>query len=278
MWDLSEINDSVKKVTINKEWSWNIIDDVESTWFSVLKSFKIVLEWILLIYIVYAWATMVMSMWSDDAKLTKAKTQIRYSLIAIVFINVPWTLFNAIYTEEKTKTIWVDGSTFTDSWNTNILINLGWFGNGIFSNIISAIEVLIFIIAIYSIIMAGIKIMTSRWRDEKVTEAKGKMLYSLFALIFVWFIEAWKQFAVKWDLQLISWETWIFGKMMDISLLFAWPTVMVFLTIAWYYYITSNWDEEKTKKAKSIVINTLIAIVLLLVMVVFLNDLLTLWK
>jgi hypothetical protein len=125
--------------------------------------------------------------------------------------------------------------------------------------------------------MAGIKIMTSRWRDEKVTEAKWKMLYTLFALIFVWFIEAWKQFAIKWDMELLSWETWIFWKMIDIALLFAGPTVIIFLTYAGYIYITSNWDEEKVKKSKSIIINTLIAIVLLLVMVVFLNDLLTLW-
>jgi hypothetical protein len=125
--------------------------------------------------------------------------------------------------------------------------------------------------------MAGIKIMTSRWKDEKITEAKWKMLYSFFALIFVWFIEAWKQFAVTWDMKLIGWETWIFWKMTDIALLFAGPTVMIFLTYAWYIYITSNGDEDKVKNAKSIIINTLIGIALLLVMVVFLNDLMTLW-
>jgi hypothetical protein len=277
--ELSTIGE-IKNVTINKEWTWNVINDVKETWFSILNNFKIVLEWILLIYVVYAGATMIMSMWSDDSKLTKAKTQLRYSLLAIVFINVPWTIYLAINNENGWKNIWSDAGTYTESLNTNLFIDLGWFGNWILSYIISAMEVLIFAIAIYVIVMAGIKIMTSRWRDEKITEAKGKILYSFFALIFVWFMEAWKQFAVKWDLTLLSWEdwkAWIFWKIIDIALLFAWPTVIVFLSIAGYYYITSNWDEEKAKKAKNIVINTLIAIVLLLVMVVFLNDLITLW-
>lgn len=276
--DISNIQSSwIVNATIHKEWTWDIVKDVQTTWFSILKNIKIVLEWILLIYIVYTGAKMIMSMWSDDAELTKAKTQLWYSLVAVVFINVPWTIFNAIYSEDTSKTVWSDASTFTDSWNTNILINLNLFGDWIFTDIISAIEVFIFIIAIYVIIMAGIKMMTSRWRDEKVTEAKWKFLYSLFALIFVWFIEAWKQFAVKWDLHLIAGWNWIFWKMMNIALLFAGPTVIIFLTYAWYIYITATWDEDKSKKAKSIIINTVIGILLLLVMVVFLNDLLTLW-
>jgi len=48
------------------------------------------------------------------------------------------------------------------------------------------------------------------------------------------------------------------------------------LTLAGYYYITSNGDEDKVKKAKSIIINVLIAIVLLLASYTFLLDLKTL--
>ena len=275
IWDIESI-DSIKNVTIEKTWSWDIVKDIEDTWFSLLKNVKIILEWVLLIFIVYIWATMIMSFGSDDAKLTKSKTQIWYALIAIVFINVPWTIFNAIYKKEDGgKTIWADNNTFTETSNTNIFIELNMFGNWIFSNIISALQVLIFAIALYVAIMAGIKIMNSRWRDEKITEAKWKILYSLFALIFVWFMEAWKQFAIRWDIWLLSWKEGIFGKAVDISLLFAGPIAMIFLTLAAYYYITANWEEEKTKKAKSIIVNTLIAIVLLLVMVTFLNDILT---
>jgi len=193
--DLSAIKDSeITKVTIDKEWDSDIIKNVEDTWFSLLKNVKIVLEWILLIYIVYVWATMVMSMWSDDAKLTKAKTQLRYSLVAIVFINVPWVIYEAITFSNWNKNIdWWGWWSFTDPNSRNILLNMDLFREWILANIISAIEVFIFIIAIYVIVMAGIKMMTSRWRDEKVKEVKEKILYSGIALVFVGFIEAWKQ-------------------------------------------------------------------------------------
>ena len=268
----------ITSVTIDKTWTWDIVKDIEFSWFSLLKNIKIVLEWVLVIFIVYTWANMIMSMWDDEAKITKAKKQIRFSLIAIVFINIPWTIYNTLFLEDSWKNIWHNAWVFTDSQNTNLLINLWLFKNWILSYIVSAIEVAIFTIAIYVTIMAWIKLMRSRWRDEKITEAKQKFLYSLFAILFVWFIEAWKQFAITWNLSLVSWTDWIFGKLINITLLFAGPTVIVFLTYAWYIYITSNWEEEKAKKAKSIVINTLIAIMILLVMVVFLNDLLTLWK
>jgi len=125
--------------------------------------------------------------------------------------------------------------------------------------------------------MAGIKMLTSRWRDEKVKEVKEKILYSMFAMIFVGFIEAWKQVIINWKISGWAWSaTYVFGKLIDMALLFAGPVAILFLTYAWYIYISSNWDEDKVKKAKSIIINTLIATVLLIIMVTFLNDLITL--
>ena len=279
IWDIDWIN-KITQVTIEKTWDSNIVKAANNFWFNILRIAKIVLEAILILIIVYVWWKMIMSMWADDWELTKAKTQLRYTLIAIVFINVPWVIYKAITISNWNKNInrWIWWS-FTDPNAKNILVNMDLFSgnNGILTNIISALEVMIFIIAIYVIIMAGIKMMTSRWRDEKVKEVKEKILYSLIALVFVWFIEAFKQVLITWKM---SWwtnsATYVFWKLTDISLLFAGPVVIVFLTYAGYIYISSNWDEEKVKKAKSIIINTLIATILLIMMVTFLNDLITL--
>ena len=268
----------IKKVSIEKATSWDIVKDVNSLWFSVLRILKIILQWILLIYIVYIWVSMIISMGTDDDRLSKAKNQLWYSLVALVFINIPWTIYLAIKNDNTTAvddgTINADDFSSTDA-NTNIFVNLWLFNdkNWILSDIIAALEVFIFAIAIFVIITAGIKIMTSRWRDEKITEAKWKILYSIFAMIFVGFVDAWTQLAITWDLQF---GTSIFGRMIDLSLLFAGPVVIFFLSLAAYYYITSNGDEERVKKAKSIIVNTLIATVLLILMVTFLNDLITL--
>ena len=100
-----------------------------------------------------------------------------------------------------------------------------------------------------------------------------KILYSIFAMIFVWMIEGWKRLSITWNLEL---GTTIFSQLTNLALLFAWPIVIFFLTLAGYYYISSNGDEERIKKAKAIIINTVIAILILIVMVTFLNDVITL--
>ena len=156
-----------------------------------------------------------------------------------------------------------------------MLVNLRQFGlkNGTLSDIASFLEYLILWIAVFMIVIAGINIMTSRWREEKISEAKSKILYSLFALIFVWLIEAW--------IRMIQWgnldnSAFVFGSIVNLALFLAWPVALFFLTLAGYYYITSNGEEERVKKAKSIIVNTLIGCLLLVVMMTFLVDLNTL--
>jgi len=276
IWDIDTWK--ITEVTIDKTGESDIVEEANNFGFNILRIAKIILQALLVVFIVYIGWKMIMSMWEDDAELTKAKSQIRYSLLAIVFINIPWVIYEAITFSNWNKTIhwWV---SFTDPNSRNLLINMNLFSwtNWFITNIISAIEVFIFIIAIFVIVMAGIKMMTSRWRDEKVKEVKEKIMYSGFAMVFVWFIEAWKQVIITWKIS--GWKgsaTYVFGKLIDMALLFAGPVAIAFLTYAWYIYISSNWDEDKVKKAKSIIINTLIWTLLLIIMVTFLNDLITL--
>jgi hypothetical protein len=278
IWDLDLTE--IKKNTIEKTGDSDLVWAANDFWFNLLRIAKIILQALLVVYVVYIGWKMIMSMWEDEWELTKAKSQLWYSLIAIVFINIPWVIYEAITFSNWNKSInWWVWPWFTDDWARNILLNMDLFSwsNGFLTNIVSALQVFIFIIAVYVIIMAGIKMMTSRWKVDKVKDVKEKILYSMFAMIFVWFIEAWKQVIITWNISGWTWSaTYVFGKVIDMALLFAGPVAILFLTYAWYIYISSNWDDEKVKKAKSIIINTLIATVLLLIMVTFLNDLITL--
>ncbi|MDQ7023409.1 MAG: hypothetical protein Q9M97_07955 [Candidatus Gracilibacteria bacterium] len=275
--DISGIN-KITQTSIEKTGDTDIVKAANDIGFSLLRIAKIILQALLVVYIVYVGGKMIMSMGSDEGELTKAKSQLWYSLIAIVFINVPGVMYEAITFSNGNKNINGGvGGTFVDPNSKNILVNMDLFGNGFLANIVSALEVFIFIIAVYVIIMAGIKMMTARGRDEKIKEGKEKLLYSIFAMIFVGFIEAWKQVATSGKITGGEGSaTYIFGKAIDMSLLIAGPVAMIFLTYAGYIYITSNGDEDKVKKAKSIIINTLLATLLLITMVTFLNDLITL--
>jgi hypothetical protein len=115
--------------------------------------------------------------------------------------------------------------------------------------------------------------MISRWREDEVTEAKNKITWSIIWLIFIWFIEGWKRIVYNGDVS--DWAN-LFHTMEELALFFAWPVAIFFLTLAWYYYITSNGEEDRVKKAKSIVINTFIATLILLASHAILKDLITL--
>ena len=252
--------------------STNPIDSIESIWFNILGIIKLAIEWILVIFIVYIWAQMIWSMWSDEEALSKSKKQIMYSVIAVLFINMPWDLYLSFHKDipwnvwNKMNTWWFlnnlgESNMFFDAFN---------FWYTFWDQIVWFLSVLISSIAIVMIVYEALKLISSRWREEKITEAKNKVVYSILALVFVWIIQVWKSFAFSFK---VSEITNIFSNLADLALFFAWPIAFFFLTIAAYYYITSAWDEEKVKKAKSIVINTVLATLILLAAYTFLLDL-----
>jgi hypothetical protein len=257
--DLSSWDTILNNTSINIDTNWTITENVSNLWFKILTTIKYIISWILVIFLVYAWAEMIMSMWNNEERLNSAKKQLRYTLVWLIFINIPWTIYDMFNgTKENIWSIWW---TWSSDTTNNIFANLGLF-NTTFNNwIIDFIEVTIVAIAVFMIILAGIQIMTSRWKDEKITEWKNKIVWSLVWLIFVGFIETWQSLVYSGNIS--DWAS-MFETIEELALFFAWPIGIFFLTLAWYYYITSNGDEEKVKKAKSIIINTLIATVILL--------------
>ena len=86
--------------------SWSssdISDTVSNVTFTILGKIKYVFSWVLLIFLVYSWAQMIMSMWTDDDKLSNAKRSIWYSAIGLFFIKLIFYILK-----------------FMDKWNMNI--------------------------------------------------------------------------------------------------------------------------------------------------------------
>ena len=245
------------------------VENIEEAWIKIMSVAKVIINGVLLVYLVYVWATLIMSMWENEEDLSSSKRQMRYALTWLVFINIPWSIYDALNTNWHDYWWGISNQSFTDDSTSWILVNSN-FG-GLLNNIIRFIEVIIFIIAVFAFLRAWIWIMTSRWREEKMKESITKLIYWSLWLIFVWIIEIWKYTAFSWDI-----DTWydIFGTLFQVAMFFVWVTVTSFLVLASYYYLTSNGDEERVKKAKSIVINTFIAIVILLASYSFLTDLL----
>jgi NADH:ubiquinone oxidoreductase subunit 6 (subunit J) len=263
---------SLSKISINYQTDWDLVNTANATWFKLLMIFKIVLQGLLLIFIVYAWGQMIMSMWDNEEQLSSSKRQLWYWVIALVFINIPWTLYQAFKKENYWKIDWKINNWWfvNDNLDGNIFLNPQVFWYTFEDNIIWFFKVVIYASAILMFILAAYKIMMAKWNEEEVTKSKKYFFYAVIGLIFAWIIDVWKYFIFNWSIkQGIN----LFEKLWNIALFFAWPVAIIFLTLAWYYYITSNGDEEKVKKSKSIIINTILWVLILLASYTFLLDL-----
>ena len=269
--------DEIQDVSLSVGSSGNALADVSNVGFRILTIIKRILMGLMVIFMVYTGAMMIMSMWSDEEQLSSAKRQIWYAAVALIFINIPGTLYEAFYKNGDTTvgaSVSVDafGNNSTES-SGNLFFDFFVFGNTVSNQIVLFLEVIIFLSAVFMITLAGISLMTSRGREEKMKEAKNKIIYTVLALIFVGIIEAWKQVAFGGE---ITDGVNLFASLANLALFFAAPVAIFFLTLAGYYFITSNGDEERVKKAKSIIVNTLLATLILLAGYTFLIDLATL--
>lgn len=215
---------------------------------------RIVFFWILVILIVYAGIQMVTSMGTSEEDISKAKRTIWYSVIWIIFINSPIAIYQAFVNPGNN--------------DSNLFIHEQTFKN-IILEITNFMEIIIAWVAVFMLIVAGINLILSRGRDEKVNEAKDKVIWSVIVLLFVALIEVWKRFLFTGN---ISIWTNIFTSIANSALYIAGPIVLFFLALAGFYYITSDGEEERAKKGKTIFINILIGIVILSASYILLND------
>lgn len=263
----------INNVSIKVNTNGDFIESVNTIWFRLLKTVKTILEWVMIIYIVYIWVQMIISM-GDVKELWNTKKQIRYTLVALLFINIPGSIYSAF--NKNGSNVWsIDGKIFngwfiSSTWDNNIFIDFFDFWYTLSNNVIAFLKVLIFWVALFMFILAWINVITARGREENVSEAKNKIVYSILALLFLWIIEVWKNVAFGWS---VTEGANLFGTLAKLALFFAGPIAIFFLSIAGYYFITANGDEDKIKKAKSIVTNTVLATLILLASYTFLLDL-----
>jgi hypothetical protein len=269
----------VIELSINPGWdSSDLSEAVVDISRTILWIVKNILSAVIILFLVYAWANMILSFGADEDKLSTSKNQIWYSAIGLLFINIPGSLFSSFYSQgwelnEANGVSWEEFIWEGDRWN--LFIDTELFENLFFNEIVRFLEITIFGIAVIVIILAWYKILLARGKDEDISSSRSKILYSVVALFFVGFIEAIKRVVFSGTLtDTGEWTnaTWLFSSIAELLLLFAIPIALLFLLLAAFYYITSNGDEEKVKKAKSIVFNTFIATILLIAIYTFILD------
>jgi len=188
------------KISIKYQTDWDIVRTANATWFRLLLIFKIIMQWLLLIFIVYAWGQMIMSMWDNEEQLSSSKRQLWYWIIALIFINIPWTLYQAFKKDDYWKIdSRINNDSFTsDSLDWNIFLNPFNFGYTFEDNIIGFFKVAIYASAILMFILAAYRIMIAKWNEEEVNKSKTYFFYAIIALIFAWLIDVWRYVIFDW--------------------------------------------------------------------------------
>ena len=122
----------------------------------------------MVIFMVYTGAMMIMSMGSDEEKLSASKRQIWYTLIALVFINIPENIYN-VFVKDEGDVRTVGGDINIDAFENasndatgNIFVDWVDLGLTVNNSIVFFLEMMIFLAAVFMITLAGIKLMTSR--------------------------------------------------------------------------------------------------------------------
>jgi len=138
-------------------------------------------------------------------------------------------------------------------------------------DIIAFLRVLIFGIAVIVFTWSAIEFIV-RTKEDKKESARNRMVYGILALIFLGFVEVWARWVAAPNGNIVQNVTNAAGAVFGIAIFFAAPVAVFFLIIGAYYYITSGGEEERAKKGKTIIINTLIATVILIAALSFVQE------
>ncbi len=256
----------LKENSINIDVSGGDIVQVgQSFGFKVLWFLKTIISWFALVFMVMIGAYMVV--FSDNEERVKTqRKQILYTLIGFLFLNIPWVIYQIM---SPSNNGWSDISS--SSW-TNVTSS--WYFAelpGFVGTIANFFRVFAYGGAVLMLTWGFFRLILSSGDEEQVKAAKSRVLYSSLGLMFLLFIDGWIWVISTSDIG--SSIPGIAGILFKIALFFAAPTAIFFIIYGAYYYITSAGDEERVKKWKNILLNTLIASLILIASFTFLTDL-----
>ena len=121
---------------------------------SLLRTFKVVIGGLAVIYMVYAGIQMIMAMGGDDKALTAAKRSLYFALTAFLFVNIPGQIVEIFAGKKLTGTdvtsnAAITGFTDKQAENTsNLFFNLEFWKGTVEEGVIGFIKVMIFAISI----------------------------------------------------------------------------------------------------------------------------------
>ena len=213
--------------------------------------------WVMIIFIVMAWASLLLNKKPDEAK--KHMLSVLYILLWWVFIYAAnrlfWSvlhfnsdLFTLDIEWESQQGIWWFTRAFIWKWSVMFVI-------------LSAIKAFAFFLAIIMIVVTWIKVMAA-WEWEKWRKLIKWLINVVVALLiikwvdFIYYLAADSSTFVKNTSDLIINAATVFAWIY-------WVIVFIMVLVAWYLYITDWWDWSSFKEASNVLVNILLSALVL---------------
>lgn len=205
--------------------------------------------WVMIVYFIRAWASILFSRKPEDMK--KTLRSLVYILIWWLFVyganRIFWNVlhFNEdAFTQDADWMKWISAAT-----------------HGVFFVVLSAIKAFAFFLAIIMIVITWFKVIAA-WEWEK-----WKKLVKWLINVVIWLL------IIKWIdfIYYLAADTWTFVKnavdlIIKIAKIFAYiygTIIFIMVIVAWYLYMTDGWGGSNFKKASNILINILLSALVL---------------
>ena len=213
--------------------------------------------WIMIAFIVRAWASLLFNRKPEDMKKT---------LWSLVYILLWWCFVywaNWLFGDVLDFRWGGQFTSSTESWINPIVDKFTWWGWVLFI-VLSAIKAFAFFMAIIMTVITWIRVI-SAWDWEKWKKLVKWLINIVVALLvikwidFVFYIaedsQNFLQNASKFIVNVARVFAYIYGIL-----------VVIMVIIAWYFYMTDGWGWSNFKKASNILVNVLLsALVLFLI-------------
>ena len=224
---------------------------------------------ILLVFLVWAWVYFFLFAPDNEEDLKHAWKSILYIIYgaALLFLVI-WILWTALDITNVHGVVWD-----TTGGDSTLLEN---FENNLLIVVLSFLKGAAFFMAIIFLIWYGYQMMQAFSEEEKLKNARKWVLNVFLALVFIKIIDYiyfvaqqtdFKNLAIEFIVQVSKFLWYLWGIMFVIALIYG-----------GYQLVTASWDEEKVKKAKTVVksVFVIILIILLFMLVIYqvFNDLL----
>jgi len=223
-------------------------------WWVLFDKFKIIAIGLAVLFIIRGGAMFLLYA-DDENELKQAKLNILYmGYGAFLIFGAAWILWKVLW-------VWADTNTTNAVLATQNTI-IGW--------ILIFFKSMAYYLAIILMVYYGFQIMKAQEKEDKIKTAKTWVLNVIIALIaikvldYIYYIAQWSNFLQEWS-SFISWIWKILGWVL-------WVVIILALLYSAILLITSRWNEESWKKAKTIVRNVFLVIFVLFLFIVIVFD------